>query len=35
MHTGCLQEVLAAERGVTYEQLETQVARNAAELFGW
>ncbi len=28
-------EVLAAERGVTYEQLETQVARNAAELFGW
>jgi TatD DNase family protein len=28
-------EVLAAERGVSYEQLETQVERNAAELFGW
>jgi TatD DNase family protein len=28
-------EVLAAERGVSYEQLEAQVERNAAELFGW
>jgi TatD DNase family protein len=28
-------EVVAAERGVSYEQLETQVERNAAELFGW
>jgi TatD DNase family protein len=28
-------EVLAAERGVSYEELETQVERNAAELFGW
>jgi TatD DNase family protein len=28
-------EVVAGARGVTYEQLETQVERNAAELFGW
>jgi TatD DNase family protein len=28
-------EVVAAERGVSYEELETQVERNAAELFGW
>ncbi|HZV73062.1 MAG TPA: TatD family hydrolase [Conexibacter sp.] len=28
-------EALAAERGVAYEQLEAQVERNAAELFGW
>jgi len=28
-------EVLAGERGVSYEQLEAQVERNAAELFGW
>jgi Tat protein secretion system quality control protein TatD with DNase activity len=28
-------EALAEERGVTYEELETQVERNAAELFGW
>jgi len=28
-------EVVAAERGVSYEQLEAQVERNAAELFGW
>jgi TatD DNase family protein len=28
-------ELLAAERGVSYEQLEAQVERNAAELFGW
>ena len=28
-------EVLAGERGMTYEELETQVERNAAELFGW
>jgi TatD DNase family protein len=28
-------EVVAGERGVSYEELETQVERNAAELFGW
>jgi len=28
-------EVVAAQRGVSYEELETQVERNAAELFGW
>ena len=28
-------EVVAAERGVSYEELEAQVERNAAELFGW
>jgi len=28
-------EVLAAQRGVSYEELEAQVERNAAELFGW
>jgi TatD DNase family protein len=28
-------EALAAERGVAYEELEAQVERNAAELFGW
>ncbi|HKG37449.1 MAG TPA: TatD family hydrolase [Conexibacter sp.] len=28
-------EVVAAERGVAYEELEAQVERNAAELFGW
>jgi TatD DNase family protein len=28
-------EVLAAERGVAYAELEAQVERNAAELFGW
>jgi len=28
-------ELVAAERGVPYEQLEQQVERNAAELFGW
>jgi len=28
-------ELLAAERGVTYAELEAQVERNAAELFGW
>jgi TatD DNase family protein len=28
-------EVVAAERGVSYEELEKQVERNAAELFGW
>jgi TatD DNase family protein len=28
-------EVVAAERGVSYEQLEAQVERNAVELFGW
>jgi TatD DNase family protein len=28
-------QVVAAERGVSYEQLEAQVERNAAELFGW
>jgi TatD DNase family protein len=28
-------EVLAAERGVAYEELEAQVERNAAALFGW
>lgn len=28
-------EALADERGVTYEVLEAQVERNAAELFGW
>jgi TatD DNase family protein len=28
-------EVVAGERGVSYEQLEAQVERNAAELFGW
>ena len=28
-------EALAEERGVTYEVLEAQVERNAAELFGW
>jgi TatD DNase family protein len=28
-------EVVAAERGVPYEELEAQVERNAAELFGW
>lgn len=28
-------EVLAGERGVSYEELEAQVERNAAELFGW
>jgi TatD DNase family protein len=28
-------DVVAAERGVSYEELEAQVERNAAELFGW
>jgi TatD DNase family protein len=28
-------QVVAAERGVSYEELEAQVERNAAELFGW
>lgn len=28
-------EALAAERGVAYAELEAQVERNAAELFGW
>lgn len=28
-------EVVAGERGVSYEELEAQVERNAAELFGW
>lgn len=28
-------EVIAAERGVPYAELEAQVERNAAELFGW
>jgi TatD DNase family protein len=28
-------EVVASERGVSYEELEAQVERNAAELFGW
>jgi TatD DNase family protein len=28
-------EVVAAERGVAYAELEAQVERNAAELFGW
>lgn len=28
-------ELLAAERGVPYAELEAQVERNAAELFGW
>lgn len=28
-------EVVAAERGVSYAELEAQVERNAAELFGW
>lgn len=28
-------KVLATERGVTYERLESQIDRNAAELFGW
>lgn len=28
-------ELLATERGVAYEELEAQVERNAAELFGW
>lgn len=28
-------EVLAAERGVSYAELETHVERNAAALFGW
>ena len=28
-------ELVAAARGVTYEELEAQVERNAAELFGW
>lgn len=28
-------EVVAEERGVAYEELEAQVERNAAELFGW
>jgi len=26
---------LAAARGVTYEELEQQVERNAAAVFGW
>jgi TatD DNase family protein len=28
-------QALAVERGVSYEELEAQVERNAAELFGW
>lgn len=28
-------ELVAAERGVSYAELEAQVERNAAELFGW
>lgn len=28
-------EAVATERGVAYEELEAQVERNAAELFGW
>jgi TatD DNase family protein len=28
-------EVVAGERGISYEELEAQVERNAAELFGW
>ena len=28
-------ELVAAERGVPYAELEAQVERNAAELFGW
>jgi TatD DNase family protein len=28
-------ELVASERGVSYEELEAQVERNAAELFGW
>jgi TatD DNase family protein len=28
-------ELVAAQRGVSYEELEAQVERNAAELFGW
>jgi len=28
-------EAVAAERGVAYAELEAQVERNAAELFGW
>jgi TatD DNase family protein len=28
-------ECVAAERGVSYAELEAQVERNAAELFGW
>jgi TatD DNase family protein len=28
-------EALAAERGVAYAELEAQIERNAAELFGW